>query len=84
MEITGIGFTLLLLIFGLILTIITIRRMVTGLISLPRWGKILLIITMITSLLILVLMMLPPLKVDNIFVTEDTVVVTPIDPSINE
>lgn len=81
---TGIGITVLLPIFGIILTIVTIRRMVTGRISLPRWGKVLLSAAMITWNLFLVLSMLPPVEVDNIFVEEHTQIVTPADPSANE
>lgn len=79
---TGGGIMILLLIMGLILTIITIRRMVTGQIVLPRWAKILLSTVMVAWLLFLLLMMLPPINVDNIFVTEDTHIVIPADPSI--
>lgn len=81
---TGGGITLLLLLFGLILTVITIRCMVTGRITLPRWGKVLLSIAMITWLLFMLLMMLPPMKVDNIFVDEYTEIITSVDPSIGE
>ena len=80
----GVGTNFLLLIFGIILTIITIRRMVTGRISLPRWGKVLLSVSMIAWLLFLVLMMLPPKEADNIFINEYTEIITPVDPSINE
>ena len=78
---TGGGIMILLLIMGIILTIITIRRMITGQISLPRRAKILLSTVMIAWLLFMMLMMLPPTTVDNIFITEDTHIVTPVDPS---
>lgn len=81
---TGGGIMILLLLFGLVLTIITIRRMVTGQISLSRWGKVLLSTAMIAWLLFLVLMMLPPMETDNIFIDEYTEIVTPVDPSIDE
>ena len=84
MGVTGIGSTLLLLIFGIILTIVTIRRMVTGRISLPRWGKVLLSAAMIAWILFLALSMLPPVEVDNIFVDEHTQIITPADPGANK
>lgn len=80
----GIGSTPLLLIFGIILTIITIRRMVTGRISLPRWGKVLLSAAMIAWILFLALSILPPVEADNIFVDEHTQIITPADPSANK
>lgn len=81
---TGGGIMILLLLFGLILTIITIRRMLTGRISLPKWGKVLLSIAMIGWLLVMVLTMLPPTEADNIFVDEYTEIITPVDPSIDK
>lgn len=78
---TGGGIMILLLIMGMILTIITIRRMITGQILLPHWAKILLSTVMVAWLLFMLLMMLPPINVDNVFVTEDTHIVTPPDPS---
>ncbi len=80
----GIGITVLLPIFGIILTIVTIRRMVTGRISLPRWGTVLLSAAMIAWILFLALSMLPPVEVDNIFVDEHTQIITPADPSANK
>lgn len=79
---TGGGIMILLLIIGIILTIITIRRMITGQIVLPRWAKILLSAVMVAWLLFMLLMMLPPLKADNVFITEETHIVAPVDPSI--
>ena len=85
MEMFNVGgvFALILLISGIVLTVITIRRMITGQISLPGWGKILLSIAMVLMLLITLLGMLPPLevKVDNPFVETYPHVVTPADPS---
>lgn len=80
----GIGITIFLLIFGIILTIITIRRMITGRISLPKWAKVMLSVAMIGWLLFLLLTILPPVEVDNIFVNEHTEVITSVDPSMNE
>lgn len=79
---TGGGIMILLLIIGIILTIITIRRMITGQIVLPRWAKILLSTVMVAWLLFMLLMMLPPFKADNVFIPEETHIVTPVDPSI--
>lgn len=80
----GIGSNILLLIFGIVLSIITIRRMMTGRISLPRWGNALLILGMIAALLIIVLSMLPPLELDNVFVNEYNETIIPADPSIDQ
>lgn len=79
MGVTGIGTTVLLLIFGIVLTTITIRRMITGRISLPKWGKVMLSVAMIGWLLFLILCILPPVEVDNIFVNEYTDVITPVE-----
>lgn len=83
MEIFGIGFRLLLLIAGIILTVITMLRMRSGQIALPRWRKILLSAAMILGLLITLIGILPPIevRVTNPFVSEETHVVTPADPS---
>ncbi len=83
MEIFGIGFRFLLLIAGIILTAITMLRMRSGQITLPRWGKILLSAAMILVLIITLIGMLPPIAVHvtNPFVSEDTHIVTPADPS---
>lgn len=78
---TGGGIMILLLIIGIILTIITIRRMITGQIVLPRWAKILLSTVMVAWLLFM-LLMLPSFKADNVFIPEETHIVTPVDPSI--
>lgn len=76
-------FQVLLFVTGLVLTIITIRRMKIGQISLPGWAKILLTIAMILGLAITLIGMLPPMEatVTNPFITEETHIVTPIDPS---
>lgn len=72
-----------LLLGGAVLTLITIRHMVNGLISLPRWVKILLSAAMVLGLLVTLAGMLPPLEVqvDNPFVEEHTHIVTPADPT---
>lgn len=77
----GLGITCLLLIAGIVLTVITVHRMITGRISLPRWAKLLLTAAMILSLLIVLLSMLPPLNipVDKFFVNEQTHIVTPVE-----
>lgn len=76
-------FQVLLFVTGLVLTIITACRMKTGQISLPGWAKILLTIAMILGLAITLIGMLPPMEatVTNPFITEETHIVTPIDPS---
>lgn len=85
MEMFNVGgvFALILLISGIVLTVITIRRMIIGQISLPGWGKILLSIAMVLMLLITLLGMLPPLEVtlENPFVETHTNIVFPADPS---
>lgn len=77
-------FQILLLITGAVLIVITIRRMVTGQIALSRWVKILLSTAMILGLLITLIGMLPPSvlhSVEDTFITEETHIVIPIDPS---
>ena len=70
---------LLLLISGTVLTFITVRRMITGQISLPGWAKVLLSIGMLLMLLTTLISILPVFKVSltNPFVTEDFYTVTP-------
>lgn len=80
METWGLTFTFLLLVSGVILTVITIRRMVNGSIFIPCWTKILLILGMILMQLILLFSLLPPMQVDSIFVKESTSIVTPVEP----
>lgn len=89
MEIFDLGFSLLLfLVFlvGIVLTFITVRRMITGKISLPSWAKILLTAAMILSILITFISMLPPLHIPigNPFVDEQTHIVTPVESITNE
>lgn len=74
----------LLLLSGIVLTFITIRRMTKGQISLPGWAKILLSAAMVLMLLVSIIGMLPPIEVDvdNPFITEETHIITPVDPSI--
>lgn len=85
MEIFNIGgiFALILLISGIVLTFVTIRRMIRGQISLPGWGKWLLSAAMIGMLLITLIGMLPPLEVnvENSFVETNTHIVSSADPS---
>ena len=73
---------LLLLISGTVLTFITVRRMITGQISLPGWAKVLLSIGMLLMLLTTLISILPLFKValTNPFVTEDFYTVTPSIP----
>ena len=79
-------FGIVMLLSGIILTVVTMVRMRSGKISLPRWGKVLLSIAMIAMLLILVLSMLPPdvIKVTNPFVEEHTHIVVPSVPETTQ
>lgn len=79
----GTIFQILLLLAGIALTATTLWRMKTGRINLPRWAKVLLSAAMIVGLIITLLGMLPPMQadVDGIVTTEDTVIITPADPS---
>ena len=85
MEVFNIGgiFALILLVSGIVLTVITIRRMIRGQIALPGWAKWLLSAAMIGMLLITLIGMLPPLEVNisNPLVETDTHIVFPADPS---
>ena len=76
MELQFSLFYILMLLAGIILTVITIQRMVSGKISIPGWAKILLSLAMITMLVITLLGMLPVRSVD-VDITEETVIVTP-------
>ena len=60
MELTFATTNFLMLLAGIILSVITVRRMINGAISIPRWSKILLIIGMLLMNLILFLSLLPP------------------------
>ena len=73
-----IEFYILMLLSGIVLTVITIRRMCQGQIMLPLWAKFLLTIAMITMLVIILLGILPTQVVD-VTIT-DGVIVTPLDP----
>lgn len=79
MESFGIGLRLILLIAGISLAVITVLRMRSGKISLPRWACAVLTISMILLLVVTLIGMLPPsiVTVTNPFVTEDTHIVTP-------
>lgn len=83
METWGFTFTFLLLVCGITLTVITIHRMAIGAISIPQWAKIALVLGMILMQLILLLSLLPPMKIDNIFVNESTSIVYPVDPDVS-
>lgn len=74
--------SLIMLAAGIVLTVITIRRMVSGQIDLPKWTRLLLAAVMILGLLVTLAGMLPPevIQVDNFFVTEYTEIVQPEDP----
>ena len=67
-------FYILMLIGGIILTVITMSRMINGQLSLPGWGKVFLCIGMIAMLVILFLAMLPThlIEVENPFVESQT------------
>ena len=84
MELHFATSSLILLIAGIVLSIITIRRMILGTISIPNWAKTLLILGMLLTQLILLLQILPPIPGDSTFITEHTVSVTPVDPSNTE
>lgn len=80
---TRVGlFAISMLLFGILLTVITIIRMRSGKIALPAWGKFLLCAGMIIMLVILIAGMLPPdvVRVDNIFINTDTHPVASIPP----
>lgn len=70
---------LLLLVSGTVLSVITIRRMISGQLLLPGWAKIMLSVGMIFMLLTTLISILPVFEVaiTNPFVTEDFHVVTP-------
>lgn len=75
-------FGISMLLSGIVLTVITIKRMVSGKIDLPGWIKVLLSVAMIAILLILILGMLPPdvIEVTNPFVEEYSHIVSPSAP----
>lgn len=85
MELYGAGSTFFLLVFGIVLTFITLRRMITGSITLPLWAKILSVAAMILSLLVILLSILPPLQipVEDFFIDEQTHIVYPAE-SVNK
>ena len=72
-------FLILMLIFGIVLTVITMLRMRSGKITLPSWGKFLICAAMIAMLVIQIFAMLPPdiIHIDNPFVEEHYHTVTP-------
>lgn len=79
-------FAITMLIFGIILTVITILRIRSGKITLPTWGKFLVCAAMIGMLAIQIACMLPPkiVNVDNPFVEEHTHIVVPSAPETTE
>ena len=72
-------FLILMLIFGIVLTVITMLRMRSGKITLPSWGKFLICAAMIAMLVIQIFAMLPPdiIQIDTPFVEEYYHTVTP-------
>lgn len=79
MESFGIGIRLILLVAGILLTVLTLLRMRSGQIALPRWTSAGLAAFMIVLLLVTVAGMLPPSEViiTNPLVNEETHIVTP-------
>lgn len=78
-------FSILILLTGIALTVITIMRIRSGKISLPQWAKIMLVVGMILSQIIIVLGMMPPSvyqAVEDTFIHADTRPATPIDPPL--
>ena len=75
-------FLILMLIFGIVLTVITMLRMRSGKITLPSWGKFLICAAMIAMLVIQIFAMLPPdiIQIDTPFVEEHYHPVTPSTP----
>jgi len=71
----------LLLIAGIVLTAITMIQMFSGKLRLPGWGKILLSAAMIGMLVVNLISILPPLKMENPLVDTKTHVVTPASPT---
>lgn len=84
-SIVGI-FAIAMLVFGIILTVITMLRMLSGKITLPTWGKLLVCVAMIAMLVIQIACMLPPevVHIDNPFVEERTHIVVPSAPETTE
>lgn len=83
-----VGYSLLSILMlpaGIVLTVITILRIRSGKISLPRWAKILVITGMLLSQVILIAAMLPTgvyQAVVDTFIGQDTHSVTQVDPTI--
>lgn len=74
--------SILMLIGGIALTVITMLRMRSGRITLPTWGKVLLCGAMIAMVLIQAVCLLPPdvVRVDNPFEEEYIHIVMPSAP----
>jgi len=73
---------IILLLWGLILTFITFRRMHQGKLGFSKWGNVLFSVLMIAMMVINIWGILPPMNIDadNPFVGESTEIVTPIAP----
>lgn len=75
-----------LLLCGIALTVITIKLMLTGSIDISGWLKGVLAAAMILMQIITFVGLLPPMEInlDNPFISEDTVTVTPLEPDSSE
>ena len=75
-------FGILMLIFGIVLTVITMMRMRSGKIAISSFAKFLVCAAMIAMLVIQIFAMLPPdiIQIDNPFVEEHYHPVTPSTP----
>jgi len=62
-------------------TAITMIQMFSGKLRLPGWGKILLSAAMIGMLVVNLISILPPLKMENPLIDTQTHVVTPASPT---
>ncbi len=82
-----VGYSLLFILMlpaGIVLTVITILRIRSGKISLPRWAKILVVVGSLLLQMILIAAMMPTSvyqAVKDTFINQDTHTVTPADPS---
>ena len=75
-----------LLLFGVALTIITIKRMLNGRLDIAGWLKCVLAAAMILMQIITFVGQLPPMEgsIGNPFISEDTAIVTPVEPDGSE
>ena len=76
MALHFILFYVLMLLAGIVLTVITMHRMISGKISLPRWTKILMSLAMIAMLVIILLGMLPTRTI-TVTTDQTTQIITP-------